>query len=213
MAQPAGVDIRWTSERSLRVSAPGLCAADAQLFMGVAGVLDVVPTESAIYLTIDPASGLGPKDIAGLLRDREKRPPYDPRMHEIPVCYEAPFAPDLAEVARHAGVSEHEVVRVHTSTSFTVSFIGFAPGFGYLTGWPEALRVPRLPSPRVRVEAGSVGLAGPYSGVYALPGPGGWRIIGRTNAVMFGVERPSPALLRAGDLVRFRAISSGELGL
>jgi KipI family sensor histidine kinase inhibitor len=119
------------------------------------------------------------------------------------VSYGGKDGPDLAEVARLTGMSEAEVVRAHTSARLMVAFLGFAPGFAYLTGLPESLRVPRLASPRTRLEAGSVGLAGPYTGVYALPGPGGWRIIGRARAVMFGVEHPEPALLRAGDVVRF----------
>ncbi len=210
MAKALAIDIQWTSERSLRVSGPGMAHAMAERLMGMDGVRDVVPTEDAVYLTIDPIAGVGPKDIADRLRGLEKRPPTEPRMHEIPVCYGAAFGPDLAEVARSAGASERDVVEIHTSTEFTVAFLGFAPGFGYLTGWPEKFHMPRLASPRTRLEAGSVGLAGPYSGVYALPGPGGWRIIGRAKAVMFGVERETPALLRAGDVVRFRAISAKE---
>lgn len=204
---PGVPNIRWTSERSLRIEGrPPVAVADA--LRGLDGVLDATPTQNATHLTFDPLSGITTESIAGRLSKLEARTPPQPRVHEIPACYEVPFAPDLAEVARMVGMAEDEVVELHASTEFTVAFMGFAPGFGYLTGLPEALRLPRLASPRTRLEAGSVGIAGDYSGVYALPGPGGWRIIARTKAVMFGVERPEPALLRAGDVVRFRPVSA-----
>lgn len=210
MARAVGVDIQWTSERSLRVTGPAPAHSIAEALVGTPGVRDVVPAEDAVYLTVDPLADVRPEAIGERLRGVEKRPKPEPCAHEIGVCYEAPHAPDLGEVAGLAGLSEREVVDAHTSTEFRVSFLGFAPGFGYLTGLPERLHVPRLASPRTRLEAGSVGVAGPYSGVYGLPGPGGWRIIGRTKAVMFGVEREQPALLRAGDVVRFRAMTTEE---
>ncbi len=210
MAGPGNFDIQWTSERSLRVTGPLPAHALAEVLHGISGVRDVVPTERAAYLTVDPLAGVTPDKLAQKLKGVEDRPLPEPRAHEIAVCYEPLFAPDLGEVAKLAGITEREVVEAHAATGFTVSFLGFAPGFGYLTGLPERLHVPRLASPRTRLEAGSVGIAGPYSGVYGLPGPGGWRIIGRTKAVMFGVEREEPALLRAGDAVRFRAISREE---
>ncbi|UYV11659.1 MAG: 5-oxoprolinase subunit PxpB [Phycisphaera sp.] len=210
MAGPGDFDIQWTSERSLRVSGPMPAHAAAGVLRGVSGIRDVVPTEGAVYLTVDPLGDVTPDKLAQKLKGVEGRPAPEPRVHEIAVCYEPPHAMDLAEVARLSEMAEHEVVEAHTSTEFTVAFLGFAPGFGYLTGLPERLHVPRLASPRTRLEAGSVGVAGPYSGVYGLPGPGGWRIIGRTKAVMFGVEREEPALLRAGDVVRFRSITARE---
>lgn len=210
MAKALGIDVQWTSERSLRVTGPAPAHAMAGALLGSSGLLDVVPAEDAVYLTVDPLSDVSRESIRERLKGVEKKPAPEPRVHEITACYEAPHAPDLGEIARLAGMSEREVVEVHTSTEFTVSFLGFAPGFGYLTGLPERLHVPRLASPRTRLEAGSVGIAGPYSGVYGLPGPGGWRIIGHTKAIMFGVEREEPALLRARDVVRFRAISLDE---
>lgn len=204
---PKGPNIRWTSERSVRVD--GLPPASvAEALRGRPGVLDVTPTEVATFVTLDPLAGITPAAIASRLNKLEINKEPQPRTHEIPACYEAPFAPDLAEVAQFAGLTASQVVELHASTEFKVAFMGFAPGFGYLTGLPDELRMPRLTSPRSRLEAGSVGIAGPYSGVYALPGPGGWRIIARAKAVMFGVERPEPALLRAGDIVRFRPISA-----
>jgi KipI family sensor histidine kinase inhibitor len=122
---------------------------------------------------------------------------------ELPVAFDGP---DLAEVAELTGRPVSEVVAVLTEVEFTVAFSGFAPGFGYLTGLPEELHVPRRPTPRTRVPAGSVGLAGPFAGAYPRASPGGWQLVGRTEAVLFDVGRERPALLRPGIRVRFREV-------
>lgn len=122
---------------------------------------------------------------------------------EIPVVYDGP---DLADVAELTGIPEDEVVAAHTGTPWTVAFGGFAPGFAYLVGGDECLVVPRRESPRTSVPAGSVGLAGEFSGIYPRSSPGGWQLIGRTDAVMFDVDRDPPALLAPGAHVRFVAL-------
>jgi KipI family sensor histidine kinase inhibitor len=121
---------------------------------------------------------------------------------EIPVEYDGP---DLAYVAAAWGTDEDGVVRRHTSLELVSEFCGFAPGFAYLAGLPGDLGVPRLESPRPRVAAGSVGLAGTWCGVYPTPSPGGWRLIGRTDAVLWDAGRDDPALLAPGTRVRFVA--------
>ncbi|MFS0884113.1 5-oxoprolinase subunit B family protein [Aeromicrobium sp. 179-A 4D2 NHS] len=125
---------------------------------------------------------------------------HEGRDVEIRVVYDGP---DLAAVAAHCGLPAEEVVRRHTATAWTVGFAGFAPGFAYLTGGDPSLEVPRLGRPRPRVEAGSVGLAGRFSGVYPRPSPGGWQLIGRTDATLWDLGREDPALLHPGDRVRF----------
>ncbi|TQL23758.1 5-oxoprolinase subunit PxpB [Streptomyces sp. SLBN-134] len=119
---------------------------------------------------------------------------------EIPVRYDGP---DLADVAAHWGVSAREVARVHAGTEFRVAFCGFAPGFGYLTGLPARCDVPRRPTPRTAVPAGSVALAGPYTGVYPRSSPGGWQLIGTTDLVLWDPARTPAALLSPGTRVRF----------
>ncbi|TGN72982.1 allophanate hydrolase subunit 1 [Streptomyces bauhiniae] len=119
---------------------------------------------------------------------------------ELPVHYDGP---DLAEVAAHWGVPVREVAEIHAGTEFTVAFCGFAPGFGYLTGLPEHRYVPRRATPRTAVPAGSVALAGPYTGVYPRASPGGWQLIGRTDAVLWDTAREPAALLAPGTRVRF----------
>lgn len=119
---------------------------------------------------------------------------------EIPVTYDGD---DLDEVARLTGLSTSGVVAAHTGTPWTVAFGGFAPGFSYLVGGDPRLHVPRRPSPRVRVPAGAVGLAGEFSGVYPRESPGGWQLIGRTSRAVWDTGRDQPALLVAGATVRF----------
>jgi KipI family sensor histidine kinase inhibitor len=119
---------------------------------------------------------------------------------EIPVVYDGP---DLAEVAELAGLREAEVVERHAAATYAVAFTGFAPGFGYLTGLDPALRLPRRKTPRERVPAGSVAIAGEYAGVYPRESPGGWRLLGRTDAALWDLDRDPPALLRPGVRVRF----------
>jgi allophanate hydrolase subunit 1 len=111
--------------------------------------------------------------------------------------------PDVADVAAFTKMTVEEVVRAHTDQLWTVGFCGFAPGFAYLRGQNERLRVPRRQSPRKRVPAGSVGLAGEWSGVYPREGPGGWQLIGRTELNLWDLRRDPPALLRPGMTVRF----------
>lgn len=119
---------------------------------------------------------------------------------EIPTTYDGP---DLAEVARQWDMTTTEVVRIHQEAPFEVVFCGFAPGFAYCAGLPDGLSVARRPDPRPRVPAGSVGLAGEYTGVYPSTSPGGWQLIGRTEVPLWVPERDRPALLAPGDLVRF----------
>lgn len=121
----------------------------------------------------------------------------------IPVRYDGP---DLDLVAETAGLTAAEVVELHAGASYRVAFCGFAPGFAYLTGLPEPLRQPRLDSPRTRVPAGSVGVAGEYTAAYPRATPGGWRLVGRTDAPLFDPRRAAPALLTPGDRVRFEAV-------
>ncbi len=133
------------------------------------------------------------------------------RLVRIPVAYGGAAAFDLAELARGAGLPEAELARRHAAAEYRVAFLGFAPGFPYLTGLPPELRAARLPSPRPRVPAGAVAIGGPWTGVYPAAMPGGWRLIGRTSARLFDAGASRPALLAAGDRVRFEPAAEGEL--
>ena len=129
----------------------------------------------------------------------------------IPVCYGGEFGPDLTDVAAAHDTSPADIVEAHTAGRYTVAMLGFLPGFPYLDGLDAALHTPRRGTPRTSVPAGSVGIGGSSTGVYPFASPGGWQIIGRTPIALFEPERTPPALLQAGDQVRFIAITDDEL--
>ena len=128
----------------------------------------------------------------------------------VPVCYAGEFGPDLADVAAFGGITEAETVRLHTSRTYRVFMLGFSPGFTYMGSVDGRIAAPRLPAPRVRVPAGSVGIAGVQTGIYPAPTPGGWQIVGRTPLKPFDLERPEPFLFKPGDAVQFYAIEPSE---
>jgi KipI family sensor histidine kinase inhibitor len=124
----------------------------------------------------------------------------------IPVCYDAEFGPDLLELANYAKISPEEVIRLHSSATYLVYFLGFSPGFAYMGGLPEKLHMPRLATPRGQVAGGTVGIAGSQTGVYPVDSAGGWRLIGRTPWHLFDPSTDPPTRLQPGDVVRFSAI-------
>ncbi|RYZ31997.1 MAG: 5-oxoprolinase subunit PxpB [Propionibacteriaceae bacterium] len=158
---------------------------------------DVVPAARTVLV-----DGVPPADAIVAIRGSRPAPvpAAERRLVEIPVEY---AGPDLAEVAARWRCSERDVAERHRSIEFTVAFCGFAPGFAYLTGLPDELAVPRLATPRTRVPAGSVGLAGRFSAIYPTASPGGWQLIGRTEMNLWDVDRTPPALLTPGTRVRF----------
>jgi len=194
-------------DRALLVEVPdarGVAAVRAALERSpLPGQCELVPAARTVLVVLDrPPSEL---DVAVLRRLPIESAPDDRPgpVVELPVIFDGP---DLAEVARLTGRSVPELVAALTGLELTVAFSGFAPGFGYLTGLPDDLHVPRRATPRTRVPAGSVGLAGPYAGAYPRASPGGWQLVGRTDAVLFDVDRENPALLRPGARVRFREV-------
>lgn len=215
----------WSSERSAHVvlgegddDAQAQCIVDAYAALRAAalpGVVDLTPASTAIQITLDPLAA-DPEGIAsaalaisrGSLATAGIAP--TPRLVTIPVCYDPAIALDLAELAASAGMTADEAAALHANAEYTVRFLGFAPGFAYMAGLPAPLHAPRLPSPRARVPAGSVGIAGARTGIYPHASPGGWRIVGATPLRLFDAKRESAATLRAGDRVRFHAISLAE---
>jgi inhibitor of KinA len=129
---------------------------------------------------------------------------------EIPACYDEKFALDLDEVTNHVGLSMEEVIELHSSATYRVNCLGFTPGFAYLSGLPSKLATPRRPVPRKQVPAGSIGIGGAQTGIYPITSPGGWNIIGRTALKLFNPKKNPPAMLCAGDTVRFRPITRSE---
>jgi inhibitor of KinA len=195
------------------VNARAIACAEAIQAAGVAGVRDVVPTYRSVAVYFDPlrtdndaltvcleAAAGAPAAAAAVARTSVR----------IPVCYGGDLGPDLAGVASFAGISETEVVRVHTGAAYRVFMLGFVPGFAYLGIVDHRIAMPRHATPRVRVPAGSVGIAGVQTGVYSGETPGGWQLIGRTPVKPFDPARSDPFLLKAGDSVQFYSIDRGE---
>jgi len=139
-----------------------------------------------------------------------REPLPKPQRIEIPVCYGGRFGPDLNDMAARLDMTPAQAIELHSSPIYIVYFLGFAPGFAYLGGLPEALAFPRLETPRSKVPQGSVGIGGNQTAVYPFATPGGWRLIGRTPVAMFRRDQPRMNLLQIGDHVRFRPISKEE---
>jgi KipI family sensor histidine kinase inhibitor len=197
------VDIRPAGDRGALIELPDNAAAVhlARALTGRGEFVDIVPGHRTVLVTWAAAGR--PQDLDALVESAlaTGRPPPEPgRRIEIPVVYDGV---DLDEVARLVGLSPEEVVERHVAAEYLVAFIGFAPGFAYLVGGDKRLEVPRRQRPRVRVPAGSVAIAGPYSGVYPRDTPGGWQLLGRTSVSLFDAQGSRPALLAVGDLVRF----------
>ncbi|MBI5652805.1 MAG: 5-oxoprolinase subunit PxpB [Chloroflexi bacterium] len=186
--------------------------ACAQLLHDLArpDIRDLIPAYSSLLVCYDPARVAFDEMRAFLETVLQSAPTMNARASraiEIPTRYGGEFGPDLAFIAQHAGISEDDVIRLHTRVEYRVYLIGFAPGFAYLGSVPEQIAAPRLDTPRPRVPAGSVGIAGRQTGIYPSETPGGWRIIGRTSLTMFDPQRDPPTLLQPGDRVRFVSVT------
>jgi inhibitor of KinA len=191
----------------------------------IPGVIELAPAYTSVAVFFDPipaAKGAETPDkvfdwlatriraaVAGIVapgriaRSRSKTV-------EIPVCYDPEFALDIDDVAQRAAISPGEVIRVHSAAEYRVACIGFVPGFPFLAGLPKKLATPRRDVPRKQIPPGSVGIGGAQTGIYPLRSPGGWNLIGRTPLRLFDPRKNPPALLRAGERVRFRAITREE---
>jgi inhibitor of KinA len=188
----------------------------------IPGVIDLAPAYTGVAVFFDPedvakASGTS-SEIFDWLATRiraaaaggPKRRRSLSRTVEIPVCYDSEFAPDLDDVARYAQISIEQVVELHSTAEYRVACVGFVPGFPFLAGLPKKLTTPRRSTPRKEIAPGSVGIGGAQTGIYPLRSPGGWNLIGRTPLKLFDPEKEPPALLLAGDSVRFRSITPEE---
>lgn len=177
------------------------------------GVVELIPAYNSLLVVYD-SRAIAYENLAGIVRDRAHRSaeasPGPSRVARIPVCYESPHAPDLEDVARHAGLSPGEVVSIHSAGLYLVYMLGFTPGFPYLGGLDDRIAAPRRATPRTRIPAGSVGIADRQTGIYPQASPGGWNLIGRTPAILFDPARTPPALLSAGLYLRFTPISAAE---
>nr|WP_284252516.1 allophanate hydrolase subunit 1 [Litorihabitans aurantiacus] len=204
---------RCYGERDVLVDVASAAVAHvlAEQLRGREGVLDVVPAARTLLVRCaEPAEAL---DLAAELAEKDEPAadvgPGGGREVVIEVVYDGQ---DLARVADLAGLGVDEVIRRQTGATYTAAFAGFAPGFCYLEGLDPALATPRLDVPRTRVPAGSVAVAAGMTAVYPRASPGGWNLLGRTDAVLFDLERETPALIEPGDRVRFVDLTARRRG-
>jgi KipI family sensor histidine kinase inhibitor len=172
----------------------------------IPGVVNLHPAYCSLLIRFDSLKTSHDEieaKVRGLLESGADSPLPAPHVVEIPVRYGGEFGPDLEEVARLCRLSPQDVIELHASTNYTVYFLGFVPGFAYMGRLPAQLMVPRLEKPRVHVPTGSVAIANDHTAVYPMSTPGGWRLIGRTDIMLFDPLRENLSVLNTGDQVRF----------
>lgn len=178
----------------------------------IEGVIEVLPTYRSITIFYRPDQITYDELVTKLqtIREGNEEGVSLSRRIEIPTVYGGEYGPDLAYVAQHASLSEEEVIRIHTGTDYLVYMLGFSPGFTYLGGLDARIATPRLESPRVKIPAGSVGIAGSQTGMYPSESPGGWQLIGRTPLKLYDPKKEPPVFIQAGDYIRYVAITESE---
>ncbi|WP_297465795.1 5-oxoprolinase subunit PxpB [Thermococcus sp.] len=178
---------------------------------GFEWLVEVVPAYSSLLVVYDPLKATYAEvesAIKPLLSAETES--FRGRLVEVPVVYGGQYGPDLEFVAEYNGLSVDDVIEIHSGPVYRVYFLGFLPGFAYLGGMDERIAAPRLEKPRLKVPAGSVGIAGRQTGIYPLESPGGWRLIGRTPLRLFNPSKEPPTLLQPGDRVKFVPIDESE---
>ncbi len=181
--------------------------------LNIEGVIEIVPAYSSLAIYFNPIKlsiSKLKKHIKRALSKKEESVSDKKRVFLIPVCYDGDCAPDMEDVCSLTGLSKNEVIKIHTSKDYLIYMLGFLPGFTYLGGLDERLYCNRLETPRTEIFEGAVGIGGKQTGIYPVKSPGGWRLIGRTPVKVYDSNRKEPVLYRAGDYVRFFAISLDE---
>ncbi|MGN0545338.1 MAG: 5-oxoprolinase subunit PxpB [Acutalibacteraceae bacterium] len=179
----------------------------------IRGVTECIPTFRSLLVCYDPLQTGGEALIKKLKKRIDKLDSAagaSKRVFKIPVCYGGEFGEDIAFVASHAGLTEQEVIDIHTSRDYLIFMLGFLPGFAYLGDMDKRLHTPRLSNPRTSIPAGSVGIGGEQTGIYPLASPGGWQLIGRTPVRPYDPEAEQPILYSAGDYIRFFSVDEQE---
>jgi len=207
------VSVEFGQEISLKINHKVMALKMVLEREPIRGIVEMIPTYCSLLIQYDPM------DLRyGQLRDRlealvtqldeVEMPPK--QVVEIPVAYGGEYGPDLGEVARAHNISEDEVIKLHSEPEYPIYMLGFVAGFPYLGGMNKAIATPRKQSPRLKIEAGSVGIAGEQTGIYSVESPGGWQIIGRTPLKLYDVNRNEPVLLKAGQYIKFKPITKEE---
>lgn len=179
----------------------------------IVGIYETVPTYCALTIHYAPEliryRELRDK-LEAMLSQSHKIQKMNTIVMEIPVLYGGEYGPDLEYVAKHNNMPPEEVIRRHCEAEYLIYMLGFTPGFTYLGGMSDSIATPRLTTPRVKIPAGSVGIAGTQTGVYPIDSPGGWQLIGRTPVRMYDPDRETPILPEAGQYIKFYAIDKAE---
>ena len=179
----------------------------------IEGVVDMIPAFCSLLINYDPRV-IRYEELKSRIQDLVKvdikTEAGRRKVFEIPVCYGGEYGPDIENIAEHAGLSVEEVIKIHSSRDYLIYMLGFLPGFTYLGGLDERIHTPRLANPRVKINAGSVGIGGSQTGIYPLDSPGGWQLMGMTPVKTYDPEREVPILVEAGDYIRFVPIDEEE---
>jgi KipI family sensor histidine kinase inhibitor len=179
----------------------------------IEGVVDLIPAFCSLLINYDPrviSYDEIRERVQGIIKLDARAGAQRKRIYEIPVCYGGEYGPDIANIATHAGLTEEEVIRIHSSRDYLIYMLGFLPGFCYLGGLDERIHTPRLANPRLKINAGSVGIGGSQTGIYPLDSPGGWQLMGMTPVKTYDPQRETPILVEAGDYIRFVPIDEAE---
>lgn len=202
--------LQWPAVIDLDTTVAVQAAAAALRAAPPAALTDLVPAYASLALYFDDVAPLDHARVLAAVADRVAHvdpasiaPTVEPRVVEVPVCYDPALAPDLIESAARLGITIETLVARHRAPLYRVAMLGFAPGFPYLLGLDPGLALPRRAQPRPRVEAGSVAIGGSQTGIYPQASPGGWQLIGRTPLRLFDPDRQPPCPLAPGDAVRF----------
>ncbi len=181
--------------------------------MKISGINELVPTYRSLMIHYNPLM-IDYGNLVSILREVEGSLDNillpSPEIIEIPVLYGGQYGLDIENVAKHNNLTVEEVIRIHTSVEYLIYMLGFTPGFPYLGGMDKRIATPRLSSPRTKIPAGSVGIAGEQTGVYPMQSPGGWQLIGSTPVELFNPERENPILLKSGNYIVFKSIDEDE---
>ncbi|HIU75356.1 MAG TPA: 5-oxoprolinase subunit PxpB [Candidatus Pelethocola excrementipullorum] len=179
----------------------------------IEGVVDLIPAFCSLLINYDPRiityESLQ-KRMEHLVKLDVTAEQASKKVIEIPVCYGGEYGPDIENIAEHAGLSVEEVIKIHSSRDYLIYMLGFLPGFAYLGGLEECLHTPRLANPRIKINAGSVGIGGSQTGIYPLDSPGGWQLLGMTPVTVYDPLREVPILYEAGEYIRFVPVDEAE---
>ncbi|KPB04534.1 5-oxoprolinase subunit PxpB [Bacillus sp. CHD6a] len=209
-----GIQVLFGSDISEETNQQIRMFADYLKKVEIEGITELVPAYTTLTVFYRPDK-ISYKDLCNTLQDikevlQKEEVQSSAIVYEIPVLYGGDVGLDLSEVASYNGMTEDEVVSIHSNQPYLIYMMGFVPGFPYLGGMPKEIATPRRENPRARIEAGSVGIAGEQTGVYPIETPGGWQIIGRTPVKLYDSERHEPILLSAGAYIRFAPVDRKE---